>query len=125
MPQNSSGHSRVQRALLSVSDKTFLVDFAQKEKIALTVVGPELPLSQGIVNEFNQQGLRIFGPSKEATEIESSKVFSKYLLKKYNRITSRITIIPSQNAKFIIKAVISTVQRFTAPIIVLIVLSRM
>ncbi|MCK4240265.1 MAG: phosphoribosylamine--glycine ligase, partial [Candidatus Atribacteria bacterium] len=48
-----------------------LVDFAQEEKIDLTVVGPELPLSKGIVNEFNGKGLRIFGPSKEATEIES------------------------------------------------------
>ena len=69
-----------------------LVDFAKKEKIDLTVVGPELPLSQGIVNEFNKQGLRIFGPSKEAAEIESSKVFSKYLLKKYNIPTANYEI---------------------------------
>jgi len=69
-----------------------LVDFAQKEKIDLTVVGPELPLSQGIVNEFNKQGLRIFGPSKEAAEIESSKVFSKYLLKKYNIPTANYEV---------------------------------
>ena len=69
-----------------------LVDFAKKEKIDLTVVGPELPLSQGIVNEFNQQGLRIFGPSKEATEIESSKVFSKFLLKKYNIPTANYEV---------------------------------
>jgi len=46
-----------------------LVDFAQEEKIDLTIVGPELPLSNGIVNEFNRKGLRVFGPSKKATEI--------------------------------------------------------
>ncbi|MCK4309343.1 MAG: phosphoribosylamine--glycine ligase, partial [Candidatus Atribacteria bacterium] len=69
-----------------------LVDFAKKEKIDLTVVGPELPLSKGIVNEFNKQGLRIFGPSKEATEIESSKVFSKYLMKKYNIPTANYEV---------------------------------
>jgi len=69
-----------------------LVDFAQKEKIDLTIVGPELPLSRGIVNEFNKQGLRIFGPSKEATEIESSKVFSKYLLKKHNIPTANYQV---------------------------------
>ena len=69
-----------------------LTDFAQKEKINLTVVGPELPLSKGIVNEFNKQGLRIFGPSKEATEIESSKVFSKYLMKKYNIPTANYEV---------------------------------
>jgi len=69
-----------------------LIDFAKKEKIDLTVVGPELPLSQGIVNEFNKQGLRIFGPSKEAAEIESSKVFSKYLMKKYNIPTANYQV---------------------------------
>ncbi|HER24273.1 MAG TPA: phosphoribosylamine--glycine ligase [Candidatus Atribacteria bacterium] len=74
-----------------------LVDFAQKEKIDLTVVGPELPLSRGIVNEFNKQGLRIFGPSKNAAEIESSKVFSKYLLKKYNIPTANYEVF--QNSK--------------------------
>lgn len=61
-----------------------LADFAQKTKIDLTVVGPELSLSLGIVDEFNQRGLKIFGPTKTATEIESSKVFSKYMMKKYN-----------------------------------------
>ena len=69
-----------------------LVDFAKKEKIDLTVVGPELPLSKGIVNEFNRWSLKIFGPSKEATEIESSKVFSKYLMKKYNIPTANYEV---------------------------------
>jgi len=77
-----------------------LIDFAQKEKIDLTVVGPELPLSQGIVNEFNKQGLRIFGPSKEATEIESSKVFSKYLLKKYNIPTANYQVFQNSEKAF-------------------------
>lgn len=69
-----------------------LVDFAKKEKIDLTVVGPELSLSKGIVNEFNRWGLKIFGPSKEATEIESSKVFSKHLMKKYNIPTANYQV---------------------------------
>jgi len=77
-----------------------LIDFAQKEKIDLTVVGPELPLSQGIVNEFNKQGLRIFGPSKEAAEIESSKVFSKYLLKKYNIPTANYQVFQNSEKAF-------------------------
>ena len=74
-----------------------LVDFAQEEKIDLTVVGPELALSKGIVNKFNRKGLRIFCPSKEATEIESSKVFSKYLMKKYNIPTANYEVF--QNSK--------------------------
>jgi len=74
-----------------------LVDFAQEEKIDLTVVGPELALSKGIVNEFNRKDLRIFGPSREAAEIESSKVFSKHLMKKYNIPTANYEVF--QNSK--------------------------
>ena len=91
-----------------------LADFAQKEKIDLTVVGPELPLSRGIVNEFNKQDLRIFGPSKEATEIESSKIFSKYLMKKHNIPTANYEVfqnsgealdsVKQQTFPFVIKA---------------------
>jgi phosphoribosylamine--glycine ligase len=77
-----------------------LVDFAQKEKIDLTVVGPELPLSKGIVNKFNKKGLRIFGPSREAAEIESSKVFSKHLMKKYNIPTANYEVFQNSEKAF-------------------------
>ncbi len=89
-----------------------LVGFTKKEKIDLTVVGPELPLSQGIVNEFNQQGLKIFGPSKEAAEIESSKVFSKYLLKKYHIPTANYQVF--QNSE---KA-LAYIQQQTFPLVI-------
>lgn len=61
-----------------------LVRFALDKKIDLTVVGPEVPLVAGIVDEFEKNGLRCFGPRKSAAEIEGSKVFSKYLMEKYN-----------------------------------------
>lgn len=77
-----------------------LVNFAQEEKIDLTIVGPELPLSNGIVNEFNRKGLRVFGPSKKATEIESSKVFSKYLMKKYNIPTANYEVFQNSEKAF-------------------------
>jgi len=77
-----------------------LVDFAKKEKIDLTIVGPELPLSKGIVNEFNRWGLKIFGPSREATKIESSKVFSKYLMKKYNMPTANHEVFRNSEKAF-------------------------
>ncbi|MGH8692703.1 MAG: phosphoribosylamine--glycine ligase [Burkholderiales bacterium] len=54
-----------------------LVDFARKESIALTVVGPEVPLSQGIVDAFRTAGLKIFGPTRQAAQLESSKDFAK------------------------------------------------
>ena len=54
-----------------------LVDFARKESIALTVVGPEAPLSEGIVDAFRATGLKIFGPTRQAAQLESSKNFAK------------------------------------------------
>jgi len=60
-----------------------LVNFAKENNIDLTVVGPEAPLVAGIVDEFEKNNLRCFGPRKKAAEIEGSKVFSKYLMKKY------------------------------------------
>jgi phosphoribosylamine--glycine ligase len=58
-----------------------LTDFAKKEKIDLTVVGPEDPLTRGIVDAFEAQGLRIFGPSRVAAQLEGSKVFAKDLMR--------------------------------------------
>ncbi len=61
-----------------------LLDFALREKIDLTVVGPEAPLAAGIVDLFESKGLKIFGPNKLASRLESSKVFAKNIMKKYN-----------------------------------------
>jgi phosphoribosylamine--glycine ligase len=58
-----------------------LVRFAKREDIGLTVVGPEEPLALGIVDVFQKAGLRIFGPSKEAAQVEASKVFAKQLMR--------------------------------------------
>jgi len=81
----NAGISQIAQCInISVDKITELADFAQETKIDLTVVGPELSLSLGIVDEFNQRGLKIFGPTKIATEIESSKVFSKNMMKKYH-----------------------------------------
>ena len=73
-----------------------LVEFAIKNSIDFTVVGPELPLTLGIVNEFEKRGLKIFGPSKEAAEIEGSKVFAKYMMKKYKIPTAKYESFNSQ-----------------------------
>jgi len=89
-----------------------LVDFAKKKKIDLTVVGPELPLSKGIVNEFNRRGLKIFGPSQEATEIESSKVFSKCLMKKYNIPTANYEVFGNS------KKALNYIKQQTFPLVI-------
>jgi phosphoribosylamine--glycine ligase len=68
---------------IKAEDITKLLDFARSEKIDLTVVGPEVPLSLGIVDEFMKYKLRIFGPNKSASLMEASKVFSKELMARY------------------------------------------
>jgi len=69
---------------LKVDDLPGLLDFAKKEQVDLTVVGPELPLSLGIVDLFEDNGLTVFGARKNAAIIEASKAFSKDLMKKYH-----------------------------------------
>lgn len=66
---------------IEAGDFDGLVRFARKENIGLTVVGPEEPLARGIVDHFHKSGLKIFGPSKAAAQIESSKVFAKKLMR--------------------------------------------
>ncbi|MDP2044113.1 MAG: phosphoribosylamine--glycine ligase [Candidatus Omnitrophota bacterium] len=68
---------------IKADDILGLLKFAQKEKIGLTVVGPEAALSLGIVDEFEKAGLKIFGPNKKAANLEASKIFSKELMAKY------------------------------------------
>lgn len=67
---------------IKADDIDKLLDFAAKNKIDLTVVGPEAPLMKGIVDRFQEAGLKIFGPSKAAAELEGSKIFCKDLLRK-------------------------------------------
>lgn len=69
---------------ISVTEFDKLIDFAKNNNIDLTVVGPDDPLVLGIVDEFQKAGLKVFGPCKEAAQLEGSKVFSKELMKKYN-----------------------------------------
>jgi phosphoribosylamine--glycine ligase len=66
-----------------LTDPAQLADFAQKEHVALTVVGPEVPLAAGIVNIFRERGLKIFGPTAEAAQLESSKDFAKAFMQRH------------------------------------------
>jgi len=80
---------------IDVADIIEIADFAEKLKMDLTVVGPELPLTLGIVDEFQKRGLPIFGPSRLAAEIEGSKVFSKEFMKKYDIPTAAAEVCGS------------------------------
>ena len=68
---------------LAITDVRALREWAQANKIGLTVVGPEAPLAAGVVDEFRAHGLRIFGPTKAAAQLESSKAFSKAFMRRH------------------------------------------
>ncbi len=74
---------------LPLTDIAELADFAQREKIALTVVGPEAPLAAGVVDLFRARGLRIFGPTQAAAQLESSKDFAKAFMQRHGIPTAR------------------------------------
>ena len=80
----NGGTARDQRLVnLPITDQQALREWAVQEKIGLTVVGPEGPLAAGVVDEFRSHGLRIFGPTKAAARLESSKAFSKNFMKRH------------------------------------------
>lgn len=97
---------------IKAEDTGRLLEFARKEKIDLTVVGPEAPLSLGIVDEFLNYKLRIFGPNKRAAQLEASKVFAKELMAKYKVPTADFDIFEDHGAA------LSYIRKIGAPCVV-------
>ena len=83
-PGNAGIARQAECVNIAVGDIEALAAFAKEQKIDLTVVGPEAALAVGITDRFQQEGLRIFGPTKAAAQIESSKEFAKRLMAKYD-----------------------------------------
>lgn len=89
---------------ISITDNAAVAQFAQDKNIDLAVVGPEVPLTNGLVDALNAVGIKAFGPTKLAAEIEGSKAFSKGLMKKYNIPTAKYEVFTdAQVAKDYIK----------------------
>ncbi len=89
----NGGMREAERVSIPVHETVALADFAAEKSIDLTVVGPELPLALGIVDEFQRRGLRIFGPSKLAAELEASKVFAKEFMTRHGIPTAEFDVI--------------------------------
>ena len=99
---------------MDITDNDALVAFALENKIDLTIVGPEVPLANGVVDAFRAKGLAIFGPTQAAAQIEGSKSFAKDLMKKYGIPTAAFEVftdaeaakayIVEQGAPIVIKA---------------------
>ncbi|MBU4486036.1 MAG: phosphoribosylamine--glycine ligase [Candidatus Delongbacteria bacterium] len=83
IPGNTGISSLAETKNISLTDHKSIIEFVKENIIDLTIVGPENPLTNGIVNDFNNENLLIFGPSKEAAELEASKAFSKGLMNRY------------------------------------------
>lgn len=113
-PGNGGTASHPHLHNLDISEPEALANFAIQENIGLTVVGPEVPLAAGIVNIFREKGLKIFGPTKEAAQLESSKAFAKSFMQrhqiptaKYQSFTDAASAhdyIDQQGAPIVIKA---------------------
>ena len=94
-PGNAGTSEFADNIPIAADDIEGLLQFAMKKEIGLTVVGPEQPLVMGIVDRFEVKGLRIFGPSASAAELEGSKSFSKDIMQKYGLPTAEYKIFTS------------------------------
>ncbi|HWW08105.1 phosphoribosylamine--glycine ligase [Collimonas sp.] len=83
---------------INITDPAALADFVVREHVALTVVGPETPLAAGIVNIFRDRGLKIFGPTREAAQLESSKDFAKSFMQRHHIPTAEYQTFSDVNA---------------------------
>ncbi|MDN3439742.1 phosphoribosylamine--glycine ligase [Planococcus sp. APC 3900] len=113
-PGNDGMQEDAEIAAIDEMDFAGLADFAQQQGVDFSFVGPEQPLSEGIVDFFEAKGLRIFGPSKQAAQIEGSKAFAKELMEKYSiptagyetftEVAPAIAFIRQHGAPIVIKA---------------------
>jgi phosphoribosylamine---glycine ligase len=113
-PGNAGIASLATCVAIGVNDFASLAEFAQKEQVDLTVIGPEDPLLGGIVDYFEERGLAVFGPRKEAALLEGSKTFAKDIMKKYEIPTGAyrsftdhneaLAYVREQGAPIVIKA---------------------
>ena len=94
-PGNAGVAQVAERVRVKTDDIGGLAKFAEESRIDLTVVGPEAPLAAGIVEEFEQRGLRIVGPGREAARLESSKAFAKDFMSRHRVPTARYGIATS------------------------------
>src|SRR3989339_533939 len=104
-PGNAGTAEFAENVNIKVDDIAGLLNFAQEKKIDLTVVGPEIPLVLGVVDEFDKAGLKAFGPSKAAAQLEGSKAFAKNIMVKYDGLAAGKGVLICQTTAEAITAV--------------------
>ena len=113
-PGNAGTAHEAEVENVNITDPDALADFAEQQGVHLTVVGPEAPLAAGVVNVFRARGLKIFGPTREAAQLESSKDFAKRFMARHNIPTAAFATftdiaaahayVEQQGAPIVIKA---------------------
>lgn len=111
-PGNGGTAEIAENISINVDEIDKLVNFAMEKKIDLTVVGPELPLALGIVDKFQEKGLKIFGVNKECARFEASKDFSKRFMEKYNIPTAKYKTFTE------LDEAIKGLKEFTYPLVI-------
>ncbi|MBI5966418.1 MAG: phosphoribosylamine--glycine ligase [Deltaproteobacteria bacterium] len=111
-PGNAGIAQQAECLPIQADDVKSLTAWAERDRIDLTVVGPEAPLTMGMVDAFEARGLRIFGPSQKAAEIEGSKAFAKDLMKKYGIPSGEFQIFRD------FEAAVRYVQKKPVPLVV-------
>ena len=101
-PGNDGMKNDAEVVAIDAMDFAALAAFAKENDVALTFVGPEQPLAEGIVDYFQAQGLTIFGPSKAAAQIEGSKSYAKEIMNKYNIQQQRTKRLQRQHQRLLI-----------------------
>ncbi len=110
----TAGEAKITNVAIEAVDLEGLSQFAQRESIGLTIVGPEAPLVAGVVDHFRQQGLRIFGPTQKAAQLEGSKAFTKDFLARqgiptaayqnFTDVEAALAYVRQQGAPIVVKA---------------------
>jgi phosphoribosylamine--glycine ligase len=111
-PGNAGTANLAKNIEIEATDIDKLIKFCKEEKVDLTVVGPEAPLVAGVVDAFEEEGLKVFGPNQAAAQLEGSKVFSKDFMKRYNIPTAKYESFADA------KKAIGYIKREGAPIVV-------
>ncbi len=109
----NGGIAQVARCVpVDLKDVAAMVRLAEIEQPSLTIVGPELPLSLGVVDAFRERGYRIFGPTRNAARLESSKAFAKQFMKRHQIPTANYAVCTTS------KEVEESIKHFHAPVVV-------
>lgn len=112
LTHNGGAHGKMQNANYPDNSRNSLDAFLEKNSVDLIIVGPEQPLSEGIVDYIKQKGIKVFGPDQKAAELEASKSFAKYFMQEYDIPTAKFLKFNSY------ETALSGLKEFSYPLVI-------